>query len=100
MNTRCLRCSRAISSCVGCRPGDAGEVAPVDVAPAPTAEAPDAVGPVSPEAAVHAAPIRAAAANATAMWNEVERIPAMAAAGYPIADRSAAERTGAAATLG
>ena len=56
MNTRCLRCCRAISNCVAC-PGEACEVVPAGVAAAPEVPVePDAAwdpaaadGPVSPE---------------------------------------------------
>src|SRR5262245_52183558 len=91
MNTRCLRCSRAISSWLGCVPGDAAWVMPAGVtapeAPEPASAADD--DPVSPEAAVQAAAISTAAATTTRMRVQDERGANMAAAGYPIARRTA-----------
>src|SRR5262245_43523234 len=92
MNTRCLRWSRAISSCVCCVPGDDGEVAPAGVTPVPEACVdPDtavvAFASAPPEAAVQAAAISVAAANATRIRDVLERILAMAAAGYPTTGR-------------
>jgi len=69
-------------------------VTPAGVTSAPVAwVGPDAAGaadadaPVSPEAAVHAAAISVAAANATMIRDDLE--PAMDAEGYPTTGRSA-----------